>query len=167
MWKVPPIHGWCLDEGSEAMRGSRPGHEDQSIFTPEAACTATFSQSQLAWRGYSEDEVRAYLNRLADSMVAEVQERVGLRREVERLRNFCRDHGQDVDVVSGSEAPRRRGGFEDGLLNRVRRYVDVQVGRAREYADLVEIRSDQQANIAFHHGCMQTELMYRTLVVIW
>jgi DivIVA domain-containing protein len=149
---MPPQQGGPLMNGdpTDGLASSGP--------TPDEVRTATFSESPLAWRGYSEDEVRTFLNRVADSMTAAHHERIGLRREVDRLRNFYRDHGHEVDMVSNGRARGRHGNEASGLLGRIQAYADVQVERAKEYASLVERQSMEAADAAFDHAGVQATL---------
>jgi DivIVA domain-containing protein len=126
--------------------------------TPDEVRTATFNQSQLAWRGFSEDEVREFLTRVADSMAAADKERLALRAEIDRLRNFYREHGADVDRVGGGPRHPRRTGDEDSLVRRVEQYTDVQLEWAKQYATLVDDRADEQADEVFHHAKVQAAL---------
>jgi DivIVA domain-containing protein len=130
-----------------------------STLTPDEVRATTFSQSPLAWRGYSEDEVRAFLNQMADQLAAADRERVGLRQEIDRLRNFYREHGHDVDLVSSAERRGRGGGGGGGgLVGRVAAYAEVQVERAIEYAELVDRRYEDQATAVFNHAEVQSAL---------
>jgi cell division initiation protein len=140
------------------MNESRPGTSSPAAPTPDEVRTATFNQSQLAWRGYSEDEVRAYLSQLADSMVAADQERAALRVEIDRLRNFYRDHGHDVDLITNATASRRTRDSGNSLVLRVKAYADVQVERAKRYAAMMDQRAETEATEAFHHANAQAAL---------
>jgi len=138
-----------------------PGPQDATrpgFPTPDEVRAATFSQSQLAWRGYSEDEVRAYLAKVADTMVAGEKERMGLRAEIDRLRNFYREHGADVDRAGGGSHRRRTRVDEDDLVRRVGQYTDVQLERAKRYATLIDGRAAEQADEVFHHAKVQAAL---------
>jgi DivIVA domain-containing protein len=126
-----------------------------STLTPDEVRAAKFNQSPLNWRGYSEDEVHAFLNQVADHLAAAERERAGLRHEVDRLRNFYREHGTDVDLVSSARRGQRT---EDGLLDRVAAYSQVQVERAKEYAALVDRRYEEQATAVFHQASVQSAL---------
>lgn len=138
--------------------GARQGTSRLPALDSDEVRTATFNQSQLAWRGYCEDEVRAFLSRVADSMVAADQERAALRVEIDRLRNFYRDHGHDVDLTPNGTTRRQAGDPTGGsVMLRVQAYAEVQVERARQYAALVDSRS-QQASDAFHQATTQSAL---------
>jgi DivIVA domain-containing protein len=134
--------------------------------TPDEVRNAMFSQSQLAWRGYSEDEVREFLAKVADAMAAATKERAALRAEIDRLRNFYREHGTDVDRVNG--ASRRRDPEPGSLMGRMGAYTEVQIARARQFATLVDGRDEKEADEVFHHSKVQaalaTEQAIRALV---
>ncbi len=136
------------------MSGGPADAKGPSTLTADEVRAATFNQSPLAWRGYSEDEVRAFLNQVADLLAAAERERAGLRQEVDRLRNFYREHGTDVDLVSR----RGQGAGVGGLLDRVAAYAEVQVERAKEYAALVERRYEEQATAVIQHASVQSAL---------
>lgn len=130
---------------------SEPEHSGpRRPMTPDEVRQTTFRQSQLAWRGYSEDEVDAFKNMMADYMVHAEKERTALRAEIERLRNFYREHGSDVDMVGNSRRRRHPSEIQD-LVRRVNDYTEIQLGRAREYADLVHTRADEQADQLLYH----------------
>jgi DivIVA domain-containing protein len=139
------------------MSGGPSDTTGLSTLTPDEVRATTFSQSPLAWRGYSEDEVRAFLNQVADRLAAAERERAGLRQEIDRLRNFYREHGHDVDLVSPRDRP-GRGTDTGGLLNRVIAYAEVQVERAMEYAELVDRQSEERATAVFNHAEVQSAL---------
>jgi DivIVA domain-containing protein len=150
---------FAMREEEPAMDGSPPDPEGLSALTPDDVRTATFNQSQLSWRGYSEDEVRAFLDQVADAMVAADQERDGLLSEIDRLRSFYRNHGHNVDVVPNSKArPRPDSDEEDRLLQHVRAYVEVQVAWATKYAGLIDSHDGGKANRAFNHARVQAAL---------
>jgi hypothetical protein len=104
----------------------------------------------MAWRGFSEDEVRAFLQRTADAMVAGEQERIGLLEEIERLRNYFRQQGYDVDL-------RQRGAEAGRLTDRIREYAGVQADKASRCASIAEADPDQ-AEVAFQQAIVQTRL---------
>jgi DivIVA domain-containing protein len=127
--------------------------------------TATFGQPSLAWRGYSEDEVRAFLNRVADRMAAAEQERAGLQSRIDQLRTLYRDHGHGMDPASSATAHRQRDAAGDvGLLRRLHNYADVQVGRAKEYAAHTDRGSAEQADAAFHNMFVQAERVVEDII---
>jgi DivIVA domain-containing protein len=98
--------------------------------------SARFGQSPMAWRGYSEEEVSAFLARVATEMEADEAERAALRTEIDRLRHFYRDHGTEVDRVplAGSDRPPASPG---DLTSHARRRLDAMTANAEHYADLL------------------------------
>ncbi len=98
--------------------------------------SARFGQSPMAWRGYSEEEVSAFLSRIASELESDEADRLALRAEIDRLRHFYRDHGTDVDrvpVVSGTRPPASPG----DLTSQARQRLDALVANAERYADLL------------------------------
>lgn len=119
-----------------ALRKLRAGDTAARRLSAEDVRTVRFSQSPMAWRGFSEEEVAAYLARVAAQMETEAAEREALRAEVDRLRNFYRNNGTDVDRVP--VAPRDRPPPSDGdLPSRTRPRLDPLTATAELYADLL------------------------------
>jgi DivIVA domain-containing protein len=98
--------------------------------------SARFGQSPMAWRGYSEEEVGAFLTRVADGVETDEAERSALRAEIDRLRHFYRDHGTEVDRVplAGSHRPPPTPG---DLTSHARLRLDALTANAEYYADLL------------------------------
>ncbi|GAA4670912.1 MULTISPECIES: DivIVA domain-containing protein [Amycolatopsis] len=69
------------------------------ILTPERIRSITFSKSPLGRRGIDPDEVELFQRRLAEEIAAGEAENARLRAEVERLRDWYRSHGENVDPV--------------------------------------------------------------------
>jgi DivIVA domain-containing protein len=132
-----------------------PGDPRFHVLTADDVRAATFNRSQLGWRGYSEEEVEAFVARVADSLVAADQERAALEAEIRRLRDFYRSHQDDVDRVG---ATRHRHRVEDDdLVTAVADYAEVQVDQAREYALLLD-GGDAGAPRMLHHARVRAEL---------
>jgi cell division septum initiation protein DivIVA len=91
----------------------------------------------MAWRGYSEEEVSAFLSRVASELEEAEAERVALRSEVDRLRHFYRDHGTDVDRVPVVNGARRPPATANDLTSQVRQRLDALTTNAERYADLL------------------------------
>jgi DivIVA domain-containing protein len=95
-----------------------------------------FGQSPMAWRGYSEEEVGTFLTRVATEMEADEAERAALRAEVDRLRNFYREHGTEVDRVPLVRSNRPPPTLGD-LTSHARLRLDALTANAEHYADLL------------------------------
>jgi DivIVA domain-containing protein len=98
--------------------------------------SARFEQSPMAWRGYSEEEVGAFLARIATGVEADEAERAALRTEIDRLRNFYREHGTDVDRVPLVDS-RRPPASPGDLTSQARQRLDALTANAERYADLL------------------------------
>ena len=98
--------------------------------------SARFGQSPMAWRGYSEEEVSAFLSRVAAAVESDEAERAALRAEIDRLRHFYREHGADVDRVplAGSSRPPAS---PNDLASQARQRLDAVSANAERYADLL------------------------------
>ena len=120
-----------------ALRKLRAGEKDGARrLTAEEIRSARFGQSPMAWRGYSEEEVAAYLARVAAVVESDERERAALRAEVDRLRHFYREHGEDVDRAPVT-AVRRPPPSPGDLPSQTRYRVDPMVANAELYADLL------------------------------
>lgn len=117
-----------------AFRRSRA--EPARRLTAAEIRSARFGQSPMAWRGYSEEEVSAFLARIAAELEEAEAERAALRSEVERLRHFYRDHGTDVDRVPLTRGARTPATPND-LTSHARQRLDAMTANAERYADLL------------------------------
>jgi DivIVA domain-containing protein len=129
--------------------------------TAEEARTATFPQSQLAWRGYSEDSVNEFVERAADALDAAEQDYGALRAEVERLRGFYREHGTDVDRVAEPQRPRRRTGW---LVNEVERYTETHLNLAVACADSAVDDDPQTSGQQLYHARVRARLLVEDMI---
>jgi hypothetical protein len=109
-------------------RGEPAGHSAASLRSVQ------FSQATHSSGGLSEDEVRAYIAAVADTMAAAEATRDALRAEVARLRAFYREQGTDVDRPE----PRREPARNDATA-RFRRHVADLVAAAQRYAATVAV----------------------------
>jgi cell division septum initiation protein DivIVA len=76
-------------------------HQQNSAFrrilTPERIRSIIFSKSPLGRRGVDAEEVELFQRRLAEEIAARETENCRLRAEVDRLRDWYRSHGENVD----------------------------------------------------------------------
>jgi DivIVA domain-containing protein len=129
--------------------------------TAEAARAMTFRQSQLAWRGYSEDDVNEFVQRAADALEAAQQDYGALRAEVERLRAFYRDHGTDVDRVVEPSRSRRHNGW---LVREVERYTGTHLNLAIASADSAVDDDSQTSGQQLYHARVRARLLVEDMV---
>lgn len=121
-----------------ALRKLRAGGRDaERPLSAEDIRTARFGQSPMAWRGFSEEEVGAFLARVAAGVERDEQERAALRAEVERLRNFYRRNGTDVDRAPVVPGRRRPAPSPGDLPSQTRHRLDALTANAELYADLL------------------------------
>lgn len=129
------------------MTGETPWGErssdDRQRLTPDRVRNKDFSRTKLGHRGYSEDEVRTFLYRMADDMAVGDMEKADLRAEVERLKSWYRDRGTDV---SGPDANQRTRLNVDAvnLLSRAQQTADAQIAEAEDYARRLVGQARQQ-----------------------
>ncbi len=106
--------------------------------TPESVRRAGFERSGLGRRGYVEADVDRFLVRVADAIAWSNREKAELRAEIDRLRNYFREHGIDL-APSGSVRP--PGGAPDApsvqainALSAAQQAADQHIAQAEAYA---------------------------------
>ncbi|WP_281284015.1 DivIVA domain-containing protein [Nonomuraea deserti] len=122
--------------------GERPSNDRQRL-TPERVRNKAFSRTKLGHRGYSEDEVRTFLYRMADDMAAGDMEKADLRAEVERLKNWYKDRGTDVTAPNANQQARLSVDAVN-LLSRAQQTADAQIAEAEDYARRLVAQARQQ-----------------------
>lgn len=138
--------------------------ESPRVMTVEEVRGASFQQSPLAWRGYSEQEVDQFVERAAQSLEENQRETVALRAEVDRLRNFYRRHGTEVDHSIDRPANWGGPGERNPLVAEVQRYVQTQVAQADAYAELVTADARPQADEMLLHAQLRSKIIIEDLV---
>jgi DivIVA domain-containing protein len=129
--------------------------------TAEQARAMTFRQSQLAWRGYSEDDVNEFVQRAADALDAAEQDYAALRAEVDRLRSFYREHGADVDRAAAQPRPRRHNGW---LVSEVERYTETYLNLAIECADSAVDADPETSGQRLYHARVRARLLVEDMI---
>jgi cell division initiation protein len=115
----------------------------------ERVRTTTFSRPPFGRRGFHEDEVRMFLNRVADDLAAADAEKAALRAEIGRLTNYYREHGQDPDA----EAQRSRVSVEAvNLMSQAQQAADSHVAQAEEYARKLVAQARQRYEDLLQHA---------------
>ncbi|SEG63771.1 cell division initiation protein [Nonomuraea solani] len=115
----------------ETPWAQRPSNDRQRL-TPDRVRNKDFSRTKLGHRGYSEDEVRNFLYRMADDMAAGDTEKADLRAEIDRLKNWYKDHG--TDVANPAARGTRLNVDAVNLLSRAQQTADAQIAEAEDYA---------------------------------
>jgi len=120
----------------------QPSPERQPL-TPDLVRNKTFSRTKLGQRGYSADEVRSFLYRVAEDMAASDMEKANLRAEIDRLKNWYKEHGHDVPHPGVAQ----HGGLNIdaiNLLSRAQQTADAQIAEAEDYARRLVAQARQQ-----------------------
>ncbi|MEV0614304.1 DivIVA domain-containing protein [Nonomuraea sp. NPDC050404] len=138
----------------ETSWAERPSNDRQRL-TPDRVRNKDFSRTALGRRGYSEDEVRTFLFRMADDMAAGDMEKADLRAEVERLKNWYKDRGTDVDAPGGNQA--RLNVAAVNLLSRAQQTADAQIAEAEGYARRLVNDARQQYEQILQEAQQQAE----------
>jgi len=108
-----------------------PGNRAATPLTPEKLRTAEFGRAPFGRRGYNEEEVRRFLGRVAEDIRQTDGEVARLRAEIDRLRNYYREVGANVDARSGRPTPSVQA---VAVMSRAQQAADAQVAQADEYA---------------------------------
>lgn len=101
--------------------------------SPERVRTWQFSRTTLGRRGYSEDEVRLFLSRVAEELAAGDAEKAALRAEVHRLRNYFRERNVDIDAPRPDMPDAGPSIAAINLMSQAQQAADAQVAQAEEY----------------------------------
>lgn len=109
--------------------------QDVQAYTPDKVRNAEFSRAPLTRRGYHEDEVRIYLHRVAEVVAASDAEKSRLRGEIQRLRDYFREHGVGAESSSVPAQQQQEAHVEAiNVMSRAQQSADTQVAQAEEYA---------------------------------
>lgn len=116
---------------------------DHQPLTPDRVRNQEFTRTKIGQRGYSADEVRAFLYRVAEDMAAGDQEKAELRADVERMRQWYKEHGINMDPAAMAQ----RGGLSVdavNILSRAQQTADAQIAEAEDYARRIISQARQQ-----------------------
>jgi DivIVA domain-containing protein len=136
----------------DASWAERPS-DDRQRLTPDRVRNKDFSRTKLGHRGFSEDEVRTFLYRLADDIAAGDMEKADLRAEIDRLKNWYKDHGTDT----GATQQTRLNVAAVNLLSRAQQTADAQIAEAEDYARRLVGQARQQYEQLLHEAQAQAE----------
>ncbi|MDA0631947.1 DivIVA domain-containing protein [Nonomuraea sp. MCN248] len=138
---------------AEMQREDRPAHERRPI-TPDRVRKQEFSRTTLGRRGYSEDEVRSFLYRVADDLAAGDQEKADLRAYIDRLKQWYRQHGVSAEHVVPQQA---LSVDAINILSRAQQTADVQIAEAENYARRILREARQQYETILTEAQRQAE----------
>jgi cell division initiation protein len=108
-----------------------PRRQRGTPFSPETIRAIEFPRSPFGRRGYHEDEVRRFLGRIAEDIVASNTENGYLRAEIERLRNWYRQAGVEIDDETTRRPPN---GQAIAMMSQAQQAADQQIAQAEDYA---------------------------------
>ncbi|RCG25066.1 DivIVA domain-containing protein [Sphaerisporangium album] len=116
---------------AETPWGDRAERERQPL-TPDQVRKQDFSRTSLGRRGYSEEDVRAFLYRVADDMAAGDKEKADLRAYIDRMRQWYKERGINAEHA----APQQQALSVDAIniLSRAQQSADAQIAEAGDYA---------------------------------
>ncbi|MEU6710093.1 DivIVA domain-containing protein [Nonomuraea sp. NPDC046802] len=150
----------------ETPWAQRPANDRQPL-PPERVRNKEFSRTKLGQRGYNAEEVRAFLYRLADDVAAGDMEKADLRAEVDRLKNWYKDHGTDVASPAAQQA--RLSVDAVNLLSRAQQTADAQIAEAEDYARRLVAQARhqyeqilQEAQVRAEEAASQAVNVYRS-----
>lgn len=112
--------------GRPSVRRGRPP------LSPESIAHHGFGDARLGRRGYDRGEVDAFLARLAGEVRSWIEENSVLRGDNDRLRNYFRDHGVEVDAGQ----TRRVSAEAVSLMSRAQAQAERTLSEARDQAAL-------------------------------
>ncbi|WP_169947530.1 DivIVA domain-containing protein [Microbispora sp. H11081] len=117
-----------------------PAGERQPL-TPDRVRKQEFARTSLGRRGYSEDEVRAFLYRVAEDMAASDKEKADLRAYIDRMKQWYKEHGLNPEQ---SMAPQTLSVDAINILSRAQQTADAQIAEAEDYARRIVSQARQQ-----------------------
>ncbi|HKN96125.1 MAG TPA: DivIVA domain-containing protein [Pseudonocardiaceae bacterium] len=118
----------------------------RASLTPDRVRTTVFSRASIARRGYDMDEVHLFLQRVAEDIAASEREKGKLRAEINRLRDWYRNRGHDVDATrQASQAHAKAQAVQ--MLSDAQLQVEAYVAQAQAYSRRVAVEARQQAEL--------------------
>jgi cell division initiation protein len=123
--------------------------------TPDQVRKKQFSRAKLARRGYSEEEVEAFLYRVADEMAGGDKEKADLRAEIDRLKNWYKNQG--ADVTDPAVAQPRISIDAVNILSRAQQTADAQIAEAEDYARRLVGQARQQYELTLQEAQQRAE----------
>ncbi|XVQ84515.1 DivIVA domain-containing protein [Microbispora siamensis] len=121
------------------MPWGSPAGERQPL-TPDRVRKQEFTRTSLGRRGYSEDEVRSFLYRVAEDMAASDKEKADLRAYIDRMKQWYKEHGMNPEQA----APQTLHVDAINILSRAQQTADAQIAEAEDYARRIVSQARQQ-----------------------
>ncbi|TQS26880.1 DivIVA domain-containing protein [Microbispora sp. KK1-11] len=121
------------------MPWGNPAAERQPL-TPDRVRKQEFTRTSLGRRGYSEDEVRSFLYRVAEDMAASDKEKADLRAYIDRMKQWYKEHGMNPEHA----APQTLNVDAINILSRAQQTADAQIAEAEDYARRIVSQARRQ-----------------------
>ncbi|OPG14535.1 DivIVA domain-containing protein [Microbispora sp. GKU 823] len=121
------------------MPWGSPAGERQPL-TPDRVRKQEFTRTSLGRRGYSEDEVRSFLYRVAEDMAASDKEKADLRAYIDRMKQWYKEHGMNPEQA----APQTLNVDAINILSRAQQTADAQIAEAEDYARRIVSQARRQ-----------------------
>ncbi|PRX44693.1 DivIVA domain-containing protein [Prauserella shujinwangii] len=123
------------------------------VLTPDRIRNITFKKSPLGRRGVDPDEVELFQRRLAEEIAAGEAENARLRAEIDRLRNWYRDHGENVDAVPAQQLDVQA----VNLLSEAQLQAEAYIAQAEAHCRRVTVDARRQADAILHDAQQRAE----------
>lgn len=135
---------------------SGPIPRRRASLTPDRVRNTVFSRAALARRGYDVDEVHLFLQRVAEDISAGDREKGKLREEINRLRNWHRVRGHDVDGTGQiTQAHAKAQAVQ--VLTDAQLQAEAYVAQAQAYSRRVAVEARQQAETMLRDAQQRAE----------
>jgi DivIVA domain-containing protein len=132
--------------------------------TPERLRTVVFGRAPFGRRGYNEEEVQRFLSRVAEDISNSDAEKARLRAEIERLRNYYRNAGVNVDDRATRPTPSPQA---IATMTRAQQAADSQIAQAEEYARRLVAEARRRYEEVIHHAQRQAAMAAEQVAVAY
>ncbi|GAA3839892.1 hypothetical protein GCM10022226_72770 [Sphaerisporangium flaviroseum] len=139
---------------------------DRRPLTPDRIRNQAFPRTKIGHRGYSSEEVHAFLHRVAEDVAAGDKEKADLRAEIDRLKHWYADHGVDVDD-SGTRREARLSVDAVNILSRAQQTADAQIAEAEDYARRLVAQARHQYEEILQEAQQRAEEAARQAVTVY
>jgi DivIVA domain-containing protein len=125
--------------------------------TPEQIRTSRFGRSPLGRRGYNEDDVNQFTNRLAEELAARDAEVVRLIDENHRLKQAMRDWQSERIDQPGAEVTERVNAETAELVAKAQQQIDAQLAQTELYCRQREQEAVRRYDEIVRHARIQVK----------